>query len=452
MDLSPASLTALRAHVNLLEFCPQDPEPPQSEMVADDRLELFFGGRAGGGKSSALLMSFLKYVHVPRYSGLILRRTFADLALPGAIMSRAQEWFLSRGVKWNERDHKATFPSGATLTFGYADSANDHLRYQGSEFQFVGFDELTQFDLPQYLYLFSRLRRTGGIGVPLRMRATGNPGGRGHEWVKRRLIDDTTREPGARYIPAGVDDNPHVTDDYKQSLDKLDPVTRAQLKDGDWDVTASGNTFKREWWGIVEEAPPNLRMVTRRWDIAATEPRPGFTDPDYLASCKGGVLGFDDDAVFYVLHATEDRRSPAGVVDYMKSVAVTDGHGVRVRVEREPGSNSTVLADQLARGPFKGFDFMAMPSTTNKLARARPLSAAADKGKVFLVRGPWNEWWIDRMASFPTKGVHDDTPDAASGCFLDVTGGAAPSTSRIVTGLPRVTTGLGGGKRGAMWR
>lgn len=204
----------------------------QAAFLVLDQLEAGYGGAAGGGKSDALLAGAVQYVDHPGYAALILRRTFADLALPGAAMARSKEW-LSNSAHWSDRDKTWTFPGGATLTFGYLEHEDDVYRYQSSEFQYIGFDELTQFSEKQYRYLFSRLRRTHGLDVPLRMRWASNPGGVGHAWVKRSFIDK--RKPGVIFIPARVADNPGlVVDEYVASLQHLDETLRAQLLDGDW--------------------------------------------------------------------------------------------------------------------------------------------------------------------------------------------------------------------------
>jgi hypothetical protein len=135
------------------------------------------------------------------------------------------------------------FPSGATLQFGYLDNDNDRFRYQGSELAFIGVDELTQMTEVQYTYLLSRLRRHASSEVPLRMRATSNPGGIGHEWVKRRFID----EPGKDrlFIPAKLDDNPHIDrDEYRKALANLDSTTRMQLLEGIWVQDTTGLVYK----------------------------------------------------------------------------------------------------------------------------------------------------------------------------------------------------------------
>lgn len=203
--------------------------------------------------SDALLMAALLFVDVPGYAALILRRTYADLALPGAIMDRAAEWFRPTVAHWQDDTKTWIFPSSATITFGYLQTEADKYRYQGAEFQFVGYDELPQFTETQYTYLLSRLRRLSASPVPLRQRGAGNPGGIGHEWVKARFIDTTTGRP---FIPAKLIDNPHLDQvAYRESLAGLDDVTRAQLEDGNWDVQPSGGYFQRSWFTIVDALP-----------------------------------------------------------------------------------------------------------------------------------------------------------------------------------------------------
>lgn len=235
-------------------FVPHRPTPKQAEFLDLECVEAMYGGAAGGGKSDALLMAFfgnskdpMAYVKQPKYSGLILRRTYADLSLPGAIMSRAQEWLQGSEAKWHDKDKTWTFPSGATLTFGYLEHENDKFRYQGAELQYVAFDELTQFTESQYTYLFSRLRRPTGSAVPIRMRSATNPGGIGHVWVHKRFVASSGQPAlsGVRFVQAKLDDNPHVDrQSYKESLARLDEITRKQLEDGSWLRDESSLVYK----------------------------------------------------------------------------------------------------------------------------------------------------------------------------------------------------------------
>lgn len=228
----------------------QFPHPKQQTfLLLADTKEVFYGGAGGGGKSQALWYGALQFVDVPGYSALLLRRTYADLAKAGALMDRSKMYLANTGAKWNERDKRWTFPSGATITFGYLQNENDKYQYASSEFQFIGFDELTHFTETQYRFLFTRLRRNLTLSnVPLRMRSASNPGHVGHAWVKKRFIEPKTRELNAVFVPASMHDNPSLDiTEYRDSLSNVDPLTRKQIEDGNWDAVPGGR-FKREWF------------------------------------------------------------------------------------------------------------------------------------------------------------------------------------------------------------
>ncbi len=244
----------------LEKYCPHTPWPKQKLFLSLTCEEAFYGGAAGPGKTDALLMAALQYVHVAGYSALILRRDTQRLALAGAIMDRAKSWLLHRtDAEWHEQKKTFTFPSGATLQFGYIDNPDDRYRYASAEYQFIAFEELTEFRLPNdedaennpYLFMFSRLRRTVDNPVPLRIRSASNPGNIGHAWVKKRFVppDFTGITPGdmkvfdvagRKFVPALIDENKSIPrQEYEKTLSHLPPVTRARLLAGDWQIAES---------------------------------------------------------------------------------------------------------------------------------------------------------------------------------------------------------------------
>lgn len=377
--------------------------------------------------SVAILQAALQYVDHPNYSALLLRRTFRDLAQPGALIDLSMEWLKPTDARWNEQKKRWIFPSGAVLQFGHMESENDKTNYQGAAYQFVGFDELTQFTERMYTYLFSRMRKGKENDIPIRMRSTANPGGIGHQWVYDRFIrkvkeeDLTSAEKKKRdnriFIPSSLHDNPHLDkEDYVESLMELDPVTRAQLMNGDWEVQAEGNMFRRQWFDgrIVDSLPPGvqIRRSVRYWDLASTDEEKAIKekgDPDYTASVLQ-VLGTDGN--IYVMEITRDRLSPAGVENLVRSIAHRDGrsNGTVTWMEQEPGS-SGVNTVHSYRKLLLGFNFRSERPTGNKVERARTASATCENGMVYLVKGAHTEAFLDELQAFPT-GAHDDMVDA----------------------------------------
>lgn len=251
-------------HERPIPFCPHEPTLPQKLFLGCYALCSLYGGAAGGGKSDALLMAALMYVDVPGYAALILRRTYADLALPGAIMDRARAWLTGTGATWSEKDKRWTFPSGATLTFGYCETDSDVYRYQGSEFQFIGIDELTQWSERAFRYLLSRLRRLVGVDIPLRMRAGTNPGGVGHAWVKAYFVEPG--DPSRPFFPARLEDNPHLDREaYETALATLDDETRAQLRDGRWIVDPSSLVYR---YDRAKNRVAALPEIPGQWQVS----------------------------------------------------------------------------------------------------------------------------------------------------------------------------------------
>ena len=248
------------------------PNPgPQTEFLSASEREVLYGGAAGGGKTYSLIADPMRYFSHPAFNGLILRRTNDELR---EIIWKTQELYPKafKGAKWQEKKSQWVFPSGARLWLTYLERDEDVLRYQGQAFSYIAFDELTQYPTPfAWNMLRSRLRTTAD-DLPIFLRATTNPGGPGHGWVRKMFVDPapanipfnaTDLETGEdlkypdthpskagqplfqrRFIPASLYDNPYLSNDgaYEANLLSLPEMQRRQLLEGDWAV-ASGAAF-----------------------------------------------------------------------------------------------------------------------------------------------------------------------------------------------------------------
>lgn len=413
-------------------YCPETPSTTQQAFLRFYGREALYGGAAGGGKSSALLMAALQYVDVPGYSAMLFRRTFADLALPGALMDRFKMWMGEHDdVRWNDSTYTATFPSGARISFGYLNNINDRLRYQGAEFQFVGFDEVTHIRESDYKYLFSRIRKpnTGPLAaVPLRVRSASNPA---PNWVRQHFIVEG-RDKGRIFVPALLTDNPGVdVESYRLMLQGLDPLERQQLEFGDWWASSSGTLFDRN--NFVQISPTDMPEISpaaravRYWDLAGTPVSESNSNPDWTV----GTLGIFDQGVFYVLDVKKIRAKGEDVERLIQKTAEEDGKLVAIRMEMEPGSSGKNLVDQYARYVLPGYDFEGLRVTGDKTTRARPFASAAANGNVRVLQAPWMNDWLDEFSAFPEACDHDDQVDSAVGAFTFLAGLGLPRRGKL---------------------
>ncbi len=404
--------------------------------LMNDVLEVLFGGAAGGGKSEALLRGSAEYVDIPRYSALLLRRSYKELSKSGALMDRAQGWWGATDAHWSAENHTWTFPSGASVEFGYLEREADLLQYQSAEYQFIGFDELTQFPEHHYMYMFSRLRRLKTVDVPIRMRGATNPGGPGHMWVKKRFnLPHGPKDPDRSFVFSKLEDNPHLDiETYEKSFDQLAAVTYAQLRQGDWDVHVRGGRFDAAWFQTISrDEIPTPDMKIRFWDLAASEPSELDPDPDWTA----GVLVSRSNlpparyaeqlleqkvpitGPFYTIEdIVRVRRKSGAVEDVVLETARHDGIHTPVWIEQERGATGKGAIQRYREYVLSGFKVRGLWLTGDKATRITALSSRAQEGRFFMVIGPWNEAFLDEAVLYTgdTKGgPHDDQLDAGAG-------------------------------------
>lgn len=426
IDLSGVDLEALKLAMTprLTKYIPIDPTPKQAAaLLMNNVREMLYGGAAGGGKSVYQLAAALQYVDVPGYAAILFRKTYADLNLPGALLHMSKEWLMpyvqTGEVKWSEKKNMYTFPSGATLSFGYLESDNDCFRYQGAEFQYIGVDECTHISPANYRYMHSRLRKTNDINVPLRYRATANPGGQYGEYYHQRFFIEGP-EKKRIFLSAGLTDNPHLdAEEYVKSLDELDPVTREQLLNGNWSIKEAGDMFTRLWFADIVDMMniPDGTKFVRFWDMASTDPKKRKSkdrrDPDYTVGFKIGM----HQGIYFIEDIIRIQKGPADVEKVIKETAEADGYSCAIRMEQEPGSSGDITIDHYSRNVLLGYDFDGIRSTGSKVERARPAAAAAKQGRIKVIQNCSNlTAFYDELDLFP-YGSKDDTVDGLSGAF-----------------------------------
>lgn len=255
--------------------------------------EALYGGAAGGGKSDALVIEALRQVHIPHYKALILRKTFPQLS---ELIDKTLNYYPRAYPKarYNGGNHTWIFPSGAKIIFGSLQYTKDRVKYQGQAYDFIAFDELTHFTYEEYSYLFSR-NRPNGPGTRVYLRATANPGGIGHGWVKERFItagkpmhpieqEVIWRSPEGKemrsvqrriFVPSSVFDNPALLRNdpkYVQRLASMPQAERDALLYGDWN-SFSGQVFT-EWRNDSDHYGDRLGshvirpfLIPREWSI-----------------------------------------------------------------------------------------------------------------------------------------------------------------------------------------
>jgi hypothetical protein len=284
-------------------------EGPQHAFVTCPVFEVVYGGARGGGKTDASLGDFA--IHAAKYGkdakGLFVRRNGASLV---PTIGRGQQIFTPTGAAWQEGKNRFVFPGGATLTFRHLENLADADLYQGHDYTRVYVEELTQFPTSAPVDKLKGTLRSAA-GVPCGFRASCNPGGPGHLWVKERYINPgpmkviqedfknpftgETLKLSRVFIPARLTDNTRLLESDPLYVARLqltgsEALVKAWLE-GDWSIV-EGAFFDR--WSASRNIvkpftiPPGWsRTISFDWGFAkpfsvgwwaiATDPTPAGT-------------------------------------------------------------------------------------------------------------------------------------------------------------------------------
>lgn len=284
------------------------PHPgPQTHFLANEAHECLYGGQVGGGKSDCLLFGSLRQIGNSNYKALILRRTFPELR---ELMDRALAVFGAIGGDWNEQAKRWKFASGAIIEFGYCETYRDVLQYQGKQFTYIAFDEIGQLAEERiWTYLMTR-NRAAGPGLTLQMRASANPGGAGHYWLKRRFIDTCKADGtpietafGTRaFVRATIQDNPTlIANDpfYMERLKNLPEIEYRWLALGDWNA-GGGLAFPE--LNEHERYLIPVQRVPDHWRIY------GALDWGYSHPFAIGIFACDEDGNIILVDSVHGRQ------------------------------------------------------------------------------------------------------------------------------------------------
>lgn len=427
---------------------PLIPTPRQNDFLQLSCEEALYGGAAGGGKSEALLMWLAEGVGIPGYSGIIFRRTFPQLNKSNdSLIAKSYRLYPALGGVYHITNKCWTFPLGETISFGHLQHENSVYDYQGSAFHRIAFDELTQFTLDQYLYLFSRIRSALNFPITLGVRASANPGGIGHIWVKDRFItidaledlrgmDVSQPTPPSRvywptihraFVPARIADNPFLDlFAYEQKLNHLPPVTRERLKNGDWSIMPDG-LIKPNWLRYFTLTGEHINLQdAKSHNFIHCHQREcyRFATIDTAGSAKEKTQEAKGKPHSWSVIAVWDRLPPQYQGPWLVCRHIWRGRvgftelcqEVR-NVQKEWKCSSIKVEDATMGGPLQNLLRSEMPiqliSTggKDKVTRAAPLLNMLEKGQVFLPKFE-NDWRPTLEAEWlGWQGLEGETAD-----------------------------------------
>jgi len=192
-------------------------------------------------------------------------------------------------------------------------------------------------------------------------------------------------------------------------------------------VQLAGALFKRQNIRVIDTEPAIL--YCRSWDLAFTEK----TTSDWTAGAKMGMM---QDGTVVITDMVSGQMEWPDAVRCIENTARLDGTSVRQGIEcvaAQVGVIQTLMRDPT----LLGHTFTPIEVHRDKLTRALPLVARSEQGKLAIVRGAWNQKFLDELCAFP-EGLHDDQVDACSGgmTLLSLPTGAIADASKIVMGAP----------------
>ena len=224
-----------------------EPSPKQDLFLTADNTYIAFGGARGGGKSWAVrIKAVLLCLNYPGIKVMIVRKTYPELQenhiIPLCEMLNCNApRKRDRIASYNDGKKHIRFPNKSRILFRYCDKEKDVNNFQGTEVDVLFVDEATHQSESKIDKINACVRGTNKF--PKRTYYTCNPGGEGHQWVKRLFIDkrykETENPEEYTFIQSFVTDNKALMENdpkYMGRLLALPPKLRKAWLEGDWDI------------------------------------------------------------------------------------------------------------------------------------------------------------------------------------------------------------------------
>lgn len=190
----------------------------------------------------------------------------------------------------------------------------------------------------------------------------------------------------------------------------------------------AGKVFDRTWFEIVDTVPTGGQIV-RFWDLAATS-----ADLKKDAFFTAGVKMKKVNGIYYVLDLVAEQLSPADADRVIVATANQDSKNVKVRWEKEGGS-AGVRDEVHLKSLLSGFDARAVSPRGDKVLRCKPIASEALRGNVKLLRGDWNDRYLNALHAFDgtSKPYINDIADSSSGAFTELSKAPARTISQAIS-------------------
>ncbi len=424
------------------------PQPGgQQTFLSRPEYEVFYGGQAGPGKTWALVYDALglqfqlsplqaRAIDIPDYRGVLFRRKTTEF---GQLLDEAKKIYPPMGGIFTSQRHGDPgpcfhFPSGAEIFICHMKDESNKEDHQGKEYEYAGFDELPQFTITQYTYIFSRTR-SKVRGLFARVRSTGNPVGEGVVWVKKRFIkglvpletnwfiteEEPKINPQGRRVPTGTPDaldrvfvpgtlaeNAYADPMYSARIKAMGARYERALLKGDWDAFA-GDFFGEYDHTTMCVAP---FQIPEGWRIF------GSLDPGASSPCSFSLHAVDFDHNVYRLFTYYEReraatahavaiknelqnfkqtrgRMPESIVSGTDAFAKQDRYAVI--------SNTATFADA-----FQAEGLMLQPAKTDRILGWWNMRNLMERKKWFVFKDFNNAFLEELQSAVPDESQPED--------------------------------------------